>query len=238
MIRRTLVRNQPEVGKFAGKLRIFPECLTLSFAIAAVLCNYQDAMSTTGYAYAQTPDPQTLPPGRLEDIPETPLPSDILPKPPNKNQLLPSPQLPNQPIWEQGDPNARFRVDHIEVLGSTVFKAEQFTAVTAAFVGRELTFAELLQVRDAITKLYTDNGYVTTGALITPQTVEAGVIKIQVIEGTVQEIKIIGNRRSHPTWYWQTVKHTALTRKTTTTPPRSADSKPVSRVANRLTSGN
>ncbi|ODH00442.1 peptide transporter [Nostoc sp. KVJ20] len=190
MIRRTLVINQPEVGKFAGKLRIFPGCLTLSFAIAAVLCNYQNAI-------AQTPNPQTLPPGRLEDIPETPLPSDVLPKPTDKNQLLPSPELPNQPIGEQGDFNARFRVDRIEVLGSTVFKAEQFTAVTAAFVGRELTFAELLQVRDAITKLYTDNGYVTTGALITPQTVEAGVIKIQVIEGTVQEIKIIGNRRLH-----------------------------------------
>ncbi|WP_442942515.1 ShlB/FhaC/HecB family hemolysin secretion/activation protein [Nostoc sp.] len=154
-------------------------------------------MSTRGVVAAQTPNPQTLPPGRLEDIPETPLPSDVLPKPPDKNQLLPSPKLPNQPILEQGDPNARFRVERIEVLGSTVFKAEQFAAITAPFVGRELTFAELLQVRDAITKLYTDNGYVTTGALITPQTVEAGAIKIQVLEGSVQEIKIIGNRRLH-----------------------------------------
>lgn len=66
MIRKTLVRNQPEVGNFVGKLRIFAEFITLSFVIAAVLCNYQDAMSTTGYAYAQTPNPQTLPPGRLE----------------------------------------------------------------------------------------------------------------------------------------------------------------------------
>ncbi|MEH2156655.1 ShlB/FhaC/HecB family hemolysin secretion/activation protein [Nostoc sp.] len=197
MIRRTLVRNQPEVVKFVGELRVFPGFLTISFIIAALLCNYQDVMSTRGVAAAQTPNPQTLPPGRLEDIPETPLPSDVLPKPPDKNQLLPSPKLPNQPILEPGDPNARFRVERIEVLGSTVFKAEQFAAITAPFVGRELTFAELLQVRDAITKLYTDNGYVTTGALITPQTVEAGAIKIQVLEGSVQEIKIIGNRRLH-----------------------------------------
>ncbi len=188
MIIGTLVRNQPEVGKFAGRLRIFTRCLTLSLAIAPVLCNYQNAN-------AQTPNPQTLPPGRLEDIPETPLPSDVLPKPSDENQLLPSPQLPNQPTLEQDYPDAKFRVDRVEVLGSTVFNAEQFAAVTAPFVGRELTFAELLQVRDAITKLYTDNGYVTTGALITPQTVETGVIKIQVIEGSVEEIKIIGNRR-------------------------------------------
>jgi hemolysin activation/secretion protein len=195
MIRKTLVKNQPQVFKFAYKLRIFAEFLTLNFAIAAVLCNYQDAMSTTGVAAAQTPNPQTVPPGRLEDVPDTQLPSDVLPKPPDDNQLLPSPNLPNQPILEENDPNARFRVNRIEVIGSTVFKAEQFAAITDPFVGRELTFAELLQVKDAIAKLYTDKGYVTTGALITPQTVEAGVIKIQVIEGSIQEIKIIGNRR-------------------------------------------
>ncbi|MFN6482298.1 MULTISPECIES: ShlB/FhaC/HecB family hemolysin secretion/activation protein [unclassified Nostoc] len=195
MIRKTLVKVQPQVFNFVGKLRIFAEFLTLNFAIAVVLCNYQDAMSTTGVAAAQTPNPQTVPPGRLEDVPDTQLPSDVLPKPPDENQLLPSPNLPNQPILEENDPNAKFRVNRIEVIGSTVFKAEQFAAITDPFVGRELTFAELLQVRDAIAKLYTDKGYVTTGALITPQTVEAGVIKIQVIEGSIQEIKIIGNRR-------------------------------------------
>ncbi|MHC5933629.1 POTRA domain-containing protein [Nostoc sp.] len=42
------------------------------------------------------------------------------------------------------------RVDRIQVVGSTVFKPEQFATVTAPFVGRELTFAELLQVRDAM----------------------------------------------------------------------------------------
>ncbi|MHC5831237.1 MAG: ShlB/FhaC/HecB family hemolysin secretion/activation protein, partial [Nostoc sp.] len=83
MIKKTLVINQPEVGKFVGKLRIFTGFITLSFVTVAVLCNYQDAL-------AQTPNPQTLPPGRLEEIPVTPLPSDLLPKLPDKNQLLPS----------------------------------------------------------------------------------------------------------------------------------------------------
>ena len=165
---------------------------SLTFVLAGVLCNYQNAMSTTGYAYAQTPDPQMY---RLEDVPVRPLRSDVLPQPSDNNQLLPPPKLPEQPISRQDDPNARFQVDRIEVVGSTVFKPEQLTAITAPFVGRKLTFIELLQVKDAITKLYVDHGYVTTGALIVPQTVEAGVIKIQVIEGSLQEIKIIGNRR-------------------------------------------
>ncbi|MEH2231826.1 MAG: ShlB/FhaC/HecB family hemolysin secretion/activation protein [Nostoc sp.] len=199
MVRKTLVINQPKVSNSVGELRIFAGFITLSFAIAAILCNYQDAI-------AQTPEPQTLPPSRLDDLPETPLPSDVLPKPPDENQLLPSLKLPNQPILEQNDPNTKFRVDRIEVVGSTVFKAEQLAAVTNPFVGRELTFAELLQVKDAITKLYTDNGYVTTGALITPQTIEAGTIKIQVIEGSLQEIKIVGNRRLHTQYIRDRIK--------------------------------
>ncbi|MEH2226286.1 ShlB/FhaC/HecB family hemolysin secretion/activation protein [Nostoc sp.] len=199
MVRKTLVINQPKVSNSVGELRIFAGFITLSFAIAAILCNYQDAI-------AQTPAPQTLPPSRLDDLPDPALPSDVLPKPPDENQLLPSLKLPNQPILEQNDPNTKFRVDRIEVLGSTVFKAEQFAAVTNPFVGRELTFAELLQVKDAITKLYTDNGYVTTGALLIPQTIEAGTIKIQVIEGSLQEIKIVGNRRLHTQYIRDRIK--------------------------------
>jgi hemolysin activation/secretion protein len=183
MIKKTLDKNQPNVINFVEELNVFARFLTLSFAIA-ILCNYQDAL-------AQTPNPQTLPPARLENVPDTPLPSNVLPKPSAENQLLPSPELPNQPDYS----HTIFKVDRIEVIGSTVFKPEQFAPVTDPFLGRELTFAELLQVRDAVTKLYTDHGYVTTGALVTPQTVEGGTIKIQVIEGSVQEINIIGNRR-------------------------------------------
>ncbi|MEH2401681.1 ShlB/FhaC/HecB family hemolysin secretion/activation protein [Nostoc sp.] len=160
---------------------------SLTFVLVGVLCNYQDAI-------AQTPAPQMY---RLEDVPVRPLRSDLLPQSSDNNQLLPPPKLLEQPISGQDDPNARFQVDRIEVVGSTVFKPEQLTAITAPFVGRKLTFIELLQVKDAITKLYVDHGYVTTGALIVPQTVEAGVIKIQVIEGSLQEIKIIGNKRLH-----------------------------------------
>ncbi len=162
--------------------------LGFSFLFIVIFNNYQKAI-------AQTSHPQTLPPGRLEQIPLTPLPENILPKPPSNNQLLPLPTLPDQPIPTQDDSNPKFQVDHIEVVGSTIFKPEQFNAVTKPFIGRELTFVELLQIKDAITKFYTDQGYVTTGALITPQIVEAGTIKIQVIEGSLQEIKIIGNQR-------------------------------------------
>ncbi|MEH2347599.1 MAG: ShlB/FhaC/HecB family hemolysin secretion/activation protein [Nostoc sp.] len=159
--------------------------LKFGFVLAAVLCNYHQAL-------AQTSNPQPSPPGQL---PVNPLPSDVLPQLPNQEQLLPAPQLPEQLTPEEDDPNVKFRVDRIEVVGSTVFQPEDFAPITAPFLGREVSFAELSQVKDAIAKLYTDQGYVTTGALIKPQTVEAGVIQIQIVEGSLSEIKIVGNRR-------------------------------------------
>jgi hemolysin activation/secretion protein len=93
------------------------------------------------------------------------------------------------------DVNAKYRVDRFEVTGSTQFTPAEFAAVTAPFTGRELTFAEVLQARAAITKLYTDKGYITTGAVIAPQPVENGVMAIQILEGRLEDVKITGNRR-------------------------------------------
>ena len=182
--------NTISIAKILNQLlNIIPEIkpLAFGFVLAAVLCNYQQAI-------AQTPNPGSLPSDRLEDIPTTPLPSDVQPQP-SQEQLLPPDKRPESQIPEPDNLNVKFKIERIEVIGSTIFKPEDFAAVTSSFVGRELTFVELLQIKDAITKLYTDKGYVTTGALITPQTVEAGTIQIQVIEGSLQEIKIVGNRR-------------------------------------------
>jgi hemolysin activation/secretion protein len=162
--------------------------LIFGFFFITVLCQYQQ-----NQANAQTPNPNSLPPDRLEDIPVNPLPSDILP--PSEQDRLPPPQLPETQTPTQVDIGVKFRVDRIEVVGSTVFKPQDFTPITSPFVGREVSFAELLQVKDAITKFYTDKGYTTTGALIPPQILESGVIKIQVVEGSLQEIKIVGNKR-------------------------------------------
>ncbi|TVP60858.1 MAG: ShlB/FhaC/HecB family hemolysin secretion/activation protein [Nodularia sp. (in: Bacteria)] len=167
---------------------IFNLHLQCGFLILVILCNYHQAI-------AQTSHSQNLPPGRIENIPVTPLPSDVLPQPANQEQLLPPPEIPDQSTLLETDPDAKFPIERIAVVGSTVFSPEDFAAVTDSFVRREISFAELLQIKDAITKLYTDNGYVTTGALIPPQTVEAGVITIQVVEGSLTEIQILDNRR-------------------------------------------
>lgn len=177
---------------FNNVLSIIPgsKYVTLGFIIATLLCNHQQGFCVE--AIAQNSNPNSLPSDRA---PVIPLPSDVLPQREQQEPLVPPSQPRENQIPGQDDSNVKFKVDRIEIVGSTIFKPKDFLPVTSPYIGRELTFAELLQVKDAVTKLYTDKGYVTTGAVITPQTLESGVIKIQVIEGTLQEIKVVGNRR-------------------------------------------
>ncbi|MCC5656583.1 hypothetical protein LC608_06230 [Nostoc sp. XA010] len=75
--------NYTQKQQLIRKLRIATlKPLTFGFVVAAVLCNYDRVMSTKGCAYAQTSNPQTLLPGRVEDTPGIPLPSDVLPDQP------------------------------------------------------------------------------------------------------------------------------------------------------------
>jgi hemolysin activation/secretion protein len=128
-------------------------------------------------------------------LPQQPLPQTPLSPLPPPDQLLPQTGAPTVPPESQDELLATIRVDRFEVVGSTVFSPEELAEMTAPSLNRDLTFAELLQVRTAITQQYVDRGYITSGAFIPAQTPVEGVVRIQVIEGSVEEINITGNRR-------------------------------------------
>ncbi|MBW4660635.1 MAG: ShlB/FhaC/HecB family hemolysin secretion/activation protein [Drouetiella hepatica Uher 2000/2452] len=145
--------------------------------------------------------PPTTNPARLnEPAPIPPLPDQVLPPLPPPEDLLP-PQTPapaEVPEAVPGEVPNTVLIKRFRVEGSTVFSAEELAQATAPFEGRNLSFAELLQVRSVITQLYVDQGYVTSGAFIPPQTMEGGVITIQVVEGSLEDINVSGTRRLRP----------------------------------------
>jgi hemolysin activation/secretion protein len=143
-----------------------------------------------------------IPLSAVPTAPELPLP-DVLPNA-VQPELLPAP--PSAPAPETALSDIKYRVDRFDVVGSTIFKPEDFAVVTAPFTGRELTFAEVLQARSAVTKLYIDQGYVTTGALVSPQTTARGVVQIQIVEGQLEDVKITGNRRLHANYIRDRIK--------------------------------
>ena len=164
--------------------------------------------SPTGQTIAQTTPTQPLPPQTTPQLllPREPLPPSTQPPPasipeplPSLEQLLPQPATPTPPSSTDRS-SETITVERIEVIGSTVFSTADFAKITEPFTSRPLAIAELFQLRSAITQLYVDRGYITSGAYIPPQALQGGVVTIQVIEGTLEAITVTGTRRLDPNY--------------------------------------
>ncbi|WP_242038961.1 ShlB/FhaC/HecB family hemolysin secretion/activation protein [Anabaena lutea] len=135
------------------------------------------------------------------------LPNPIIPQKPEltpvkPEQSQPTPLETNPPTLQPGEISPQIpgtiRVEGFEFEGNTAFSDRQLAEVTKPFTAREITFAELIAVETAVTEKYIEAGYINSGAVIYanqtfPRT--GGVVKIQIIEGELTEINIIGNRR-------------------------------------------
>lgn len=151
---------------------------------------------SAGELVAQPVDPSQVPLPVPRPQEPTPLPTpDLLPPP---EELLQPPTAPAPPQQQLPDNvPGTISVERFEFEGNTAFTDEQLRDELEKLnlTGRPITFAELLQARSAITKRYTDEGYITSGALIPPQTLEGGVVRIQIVEGELEEINVAGTNR-------------------------------------------
>ncbi|MEO0457499.1 MAG: POTRA domain-containing protein [Cyanobacteria bacterium P01_A01_bin.114] len=146
-------------------------------------------------------DAQRAPAGTFPDeLPDGDFQPEPLPVLPPPEELLPNtPPAPSVPESTNGE-GTSFFIDDIEVVGSTAFGQEDFAEILDRYRGRQVSFAELLELRSAITQFYVDRGFVTSGAFIPPQTIENDRVQVQVIEGELEDIVIRGTQRLRPAY--------------------------------------
>jgi hemolysin activation/secretion protein len=163
----------------------------------------------TEYAIAETSP--SLDPINSKESPSAIAPESIVQRltDPQPEPELPEPLPPPDELLRPTEPGVspseippenipdKIQVERYKVEGSSVFSQEEFDAVLKEYLG-EVSFAELLQARSAIDRLYRDNGYITSGALIPPQTLEGGVVTIQVVEGSLEEINVTVDGKLDP----------------------------------------
>ena len=157
------------------------------------------------FVLAQTPG-QDL---QRQIEPQTPT-TPNLPKLPSSQELFQFPSItaPTPPTEAiPTDTPGTIQVTSFEVEGSTVFNEQQLAEATKDLINKPISFTQLLQAADRITNLYTkgcnDNQskipcYVNSGAYIpADQTfkVEGGVVKIKVVEGSLENIEVKGTQR-------------------------------------------
>ena len=87
---------------------------------------------------------------------------------------------------------ASIKIDTITVLGSTIFQEEDFLSIIEPLEGTVSSLAELQLVVNKITNLYLKDGYITSRAVIVSDSLAEGKIRIEIIEGKIEEIQVIG----------------------------------------------
>lgn len=153
---------------------------------------------------AQLPNPI------IPRTPEPPTPAPTLP--PNQERPL-QPPAPTPPTLQQW-PNipGTIIVKQFVFEGNNAFSNEKLAEVTKQFTNKQLTFAQLLEAEAVVRNLYTkgcernsppdEPCYINSDAVIPvdqgPISPEGAVIKIQIIEGSIEDIRVRGTRRLNP----------------------------------------
>ncbi len=175
-----------------GRLKVTGLIVNLSFGLTSYIAFTLPILAQTR---ANTLTPQIITPSLRSPSTQPPIQT---PKPlPSPDELLNPSREPNTP--QQETPvTGTITVNRFEVLGSTAFSQVELDQVLLPFTKRPITFSELLKARSLITDLYVSRGYITSGAFIPTQDLQNGVVRIQVIEGGLEEIKITGVERLSP----------------------------------------
>ncbi|MEL6462969.1 MAG: ShlB/FhaC/HecB family hemolysin secretion/activation protein [Cyanobacteria bacterium J06621_15] len=114
------------------------------------------------------------------------------PLPPDDTPIIPTPPT-SAPQPE--DSTIQIPVRKIEVTGSTILSQEEIAAITKTVEGRSVTLQELRGVVDKITQVYLSRGYITSRAVLTDQTINDGVVRVIIVEGSLEKIEVNGTRR-------------------------------------------
>ena len=125
----------------------------------------------------------------IAPVPPPPRQPQPVPLPSEQEPFELNPTTPPTPEEMQDIPG-QVIVNQFNFVGSSVFSQEELNQATAEFLGKPISFAQLLQAANQVTELYLQQGYITSGAYIPSQAIASGTITIQIVEGTLEDIEV------------------------------------------------
>ncbi len=118
--------------------------------------------------------PRVVPPSREGDIPAIEVPSARSTVPPGSDEIFLTPTA-------------------IEISGASALSGRQVSNLTSPYIGQETTLAALYQLAAEVQAHYRGRGYLLTRAIIPAQRIENGVFRIEVIEGYIEDVFVVGD---------------------------------------------
>jgi hemolysin activation/secretion protein len=146
------------------------------------LCFLALLLTSASAGYAQIPG--AAQPGQIERQFQKP------PEPRSQPGAIRIPEGTQKP-----PPNAaqiKFTLNRIDITGTTIYPAESLRASFAPLIGKEVTLADVYGVAEKLTARYRNDGYILSQVVVPAQTVDAGIVRLQAIEGHVANIRVEG----------------------------------------------
>lgn len=135
----------------------------------------------------QAPPPPHAKPAETGNSPPAPAP------PPTQSSDSPQPAEPSEPALKEPQEFV-FPLKEFVVEGNTLFPPEKLEQVLAKYRGPAQRVTDIEQARVALEKAYHTSGYPTVLVVTPEQTIEQGVVRLQVIESRLGQVRVKGNR--------------------------------------------
>ena len=95
----------------------------------------------------------------------------------------------------QADPRPFFHLRTVSVEGVVSLPQEMVAAVYQPYLGRKISKADMVAIAGSISDLYRAAGFHLSRAIVPPQNLGNGRLRIRVIEGSIADIKVIGDEQ-------------------------------------------
>jgi hemolysin activation/secretion protein len=109
----------------------------------------------------------------------------------SRNVPLPRVAAPTTPA---ADTKPMFRLRGVVMEGNALLPGDVIAAAYHRYLGKTVSQADLVAIARAISDRYRDAGYHLTRAIVPPQDIKDGRVRIKVIEGRITDVVIKGER--------------------------------------------
>lgn len=108
------------------------------------------------------------------------------------NQTAPIQPAQNQSTNEpENEPN--FRIGAVGVVGAQEIDISIFSSAIESAIGAEATDEQLASLSQEMARVARDRGYIMASTSIPEQAIQMGVVQVHLIEGVIDEVRIIGS---------------------------------------------
>ncbi|WP_375305003.1 POTRA domain-containing protein [Bradyrhizobium sp. A11] len=93
----------------------------------------------------------------------------------------------------RGDTKPQFVLRGVSVSGAHAVSSDRIAAVYQPYLGKRVSQADLAGIAGAISELYRADGFHLSRAIVPPQDIADGRVRIQVIEGAIVQVELKGD---------------------------------------------